>query len=90
MKSLGNVVDRRARAIVTTPVFEWLPHHLQGLAIEFRKFIQEQYPVVHFADFTRRRWASAADQSVVRDGVVWAAMSTSHRYDNLDQSTQIF
>ena len=70
MTRAGNVIERFARAMCTTPCFERLPQTLEHAAAELRQLVEKQHAAVRQAQFAGPRIRAAADERDVRAGVM--------------------
>ena len=62
-----------ARLYVYDTLLQRLPQNLQDVAAELGPFIQEEHAMVGQRHFARHRHVAPADQTRIREGVVWGA-----------------
>ena len=53
------------------PILKRLAQDLKHIAMKFRQFVEKQYTPVCKAYFTWHRVSSAAEQTCIRDSVMW-------------------
>ena len=77
MNRAGNVTAVPARAIVMRAFLERLPQHFEHVSRELRQLVEKQHAVMRQADLAGTRYATAADERDVGDGVMRRAERTA-------------